>query len=189
MKYILVPIILLGINCHPQDTKFKSPVDPQSIVTDTEETPRATAPLEKWNFELVNRSKEKLHIIVKHNDQPITMAVLPAKTFSLKLFNAPKFRAVLPYLSNISLDIRTPSIGSRTYTFAPDKNIFITYENSIIRPQAGHTSLFKQGWQATESGIPLLNNITDGEITGNPEPQIERTLWDDVDVDDVYGEV
>lgn len=187
-------LLFLSISCCAQERKPYVPrVNPEIVVQETEDTPRVKDPLKNWNFELVNRTKEKLNIIVSQAGQAITLAVIPAKTFSLVPFSAPKFRALLPTLNKITtLEIKSNTLD-RTYHFSADKNIFITLEDGFIRPQAGHYSLRKNG-QATESGIPLTNNVTQRDIEGNPEIPVEPSLWDDVDPydndfnDGIYGD-
>ncbi|BDC34351.1 hypothetical protein Noda2021_03090 [Candidatus Dependentiae bacterium Noda2021] len=180
-KTYLLGTLLFCLNDQAQERKPYVPqVNPEMVVQETEDTPRAKDPLKGWNFELVNRTKEKLSIIVSQGGQPITLAVIPAKTFSIAPYNTPKFRAILPTLNKITtLEITSNTLG-RTYFFSADKNIFITLEDGFIRPQTGHYSLRKNG-QATESGIPLVNNVTQRDIEGNPEIPVEPSLWDDVD--------
>ncbi|MFZ5954116.1 MAG: hypothetical protein ACOYT8_03400 [Candidatus Dependentiae bacterium] len=124
----------------------------------------ATKPYDKWNFELANRSNREIRVIVKIGmftilDKILTGKFLPTQT--------PKIRAVLPQTTNIDLIIQTQEDdGTKKIErrFTRGKNIFLSYEDGDVHPQEGFVNPLQKMKKTTKSGLPLDNNVTQGDI-------------------------
>lgn len=139
----------------------------------------ASKPLQKWNFELVNRSNKEIRIIInadayKDRVEHFTVAqkVIPAKVALFPL-QTPKLRAALPRGFNYKLIIQTQeNAGTQQVAYMlaikdnPEQNVFITFENGSIHPQQGIPNInpLVKAKKTTKSGLPLVNNITTSQI-------------------------
>ncbi|BDC34352.1 hypothetical protein Noda2021_03100 [Candidatus Dependentiae bacterium Noda2021] len=139
----------------------------------------ASKPLDKWNFELVNRSNKEIRIIInadayKDRVEHFTIAqkVIPAKVPLLPL-QTPKLRAALPRGFNYKLIIQTQeNSGTQQVAYMlaikdnPKQNVFVTFENGSIHPQEGILNInpLIKAKKTTKSGLPLINNITASQI-------------------------
>lgn len=124
----------------------------------------ASKPIEKWNFELANRSKREIRVTLKIGMITILDKVLSGRKLPTQ---TPKIRASLPQTINVDLIIETLEDGGIKKIvrhFNSGKNIFLNYDNDSVYPQEGINNPLQQMKRTTKSGLPLDNNVTVGEI-------------------------
>jgi ABC-type transport system substrate-binding protein len=162
------------INCSDRThrEKYDSPIihleqgDYKALLDDkdTETTFFASKPVEKWNFEIANRSKKEIRVILKVGMLTILNKVLTARKLPTQ---TPKIRAALPQTINIDLIIETLEDGGTkkiVRRFNQGKKIFLNYDNGTVYPQEGLANPLLNMQRTTKSGLPLDNSVTTGEI-------------------------
>lgn len=131
---------------------------------DTETSFFASKPVDRWNFEIANRSKKEIRVILKVGMLTILNKVLSGRKLPTQ---TPKIRASLPQTINIDLIIETLEDGGTkriVRRFNQGKKIFLNYDNGTVYPQEGFANPLFNMQRTTKSGLPLDNSVTTGEI-------------------------
>jgi hypothetical protein len=148
----------------------------------TEIGPNASTPVDQWRFELSNKSNLPITVSVlrqydSHNESLVDETALkPKDKLRIQSLNNILFDIILkiayPLKNNTNnmknIVITIPATGI-------DKQILIKFLDGVIMPQIGTWSGLSG---KTESGIAIVNNVTEKDIVGNKKIDVVDHIFD-----------